>query len=117
MSPKRHDDVAPPVVEGEWRIRYANTESVDGWRDLCGKAPGNTRRAYETIRSNPRPTEPTARHHQLKYELAFVVRGGVRIEHWQYEVTGAGRIWYHIDVVKRTLWLDFAGLGHPKATD
>lgn len=117
MSPKRHDDVAPPAIDGEWRIRYANTQSVDGWLDLCRKAPGNTRRAYEILRSDPKPTGPTARHHRLRYELAFVVSGGMRMEHWQYEVTGGGRIWYYIDEANRTVWIDYAGVGHPKATD
>ena len=46
-----------------------------------------------------------------------MINGGVRMEHWQYEVTGGGRIWYHIDVENRTVWLDYAGVGHPKATD
>jgi len=117
VSPKRGDDVAPPPVDGEWRIRYADTSTVNGWRDLCTKAPGNTRKAFEAIRSNPRPAESTERHHRLKYGYAFVINGGVRMEHWQYEVTGGGRIWYHIDVENRTVWLDYAGVGHPKATD
>jgi hypothetical protein len=43
--------------------------------------------------------------------------GGVRMEHWQYEVTGGGRIWCYIDDARRKVWLDYAGLGHPKATD
>jgi hypothetical protein len=98
-------------------VRYANSDAVDGWRDLCGKAPANTRRAYETLRSDPKPVQPTTRHHQLKRDLAFVIRDGVRMEHWQYEVTGGGRIWYHVDEGKRTVWLDRVGVGHPKATD
>lgn len=73
--------------------------------------------SVEAIRSNPRPAESTDRHHRLKSELAFVINGGVRMEHWQYEVTGGGRIWYYIDDAKRTVWLDYAGVGHPKATD
>ncbi|MEZ0108750.1 hypothetical protein ABH920_002751 [Catenulispora sp. EB89] len=117
MSPKRGDDVAPPPVDDEWRIRYAETDTIKGWRELCSKAPQNTRKAYEAFRSNPRPTEPTKRHHQLRLELAFVISDGARMEHWQYEVTGGGRIWYYIDVANRTVWLDYAGLGHPKATD
>lgn len=39
------------------------------------------------------------------------------MEQWQYEVTGAGRIWYLVDVGKRTLWLRHASPGHPKATE
>ncbi|EUA35221.1 hypothetical protein I552_6011 [Mycobacterium xenopi 3993] len=35
----------------------------------------------------------------------------MEMEQWQYEVTGGGRIWYLVDVEKRTLWLRHAGLG------
>lgn len=117
MSPKRLDDVAAPVVDDEWRIRYANSESVAGWRELCGKAAANARRAYDVIRMTPRPPEPNPRHHQLKRDLAFVVRDGARMEHWQYEVTGGGRLWYHIDDAAHTVWLDYASVAHPKQTD
>jgi len=39
------------------------------------------------------------------------------LEQWQYEVTGGGRIWYLVDDATRTVWLTYAGTGHPKATD
>ncbi|MGW6196243.1 hypothetical protein ACWF0M_08850 [Kribbella sp. NPDC055110] len=39
------------------------------------------------------------------------------LEQWQYEVTGGGRIWYLVDVDQRTVWITYAGTGHPKATD
>jgi hypothetical protein len=44
------------------------------------------------------------------------VNGSV-LDHWQIEVTGAGRIWYLVDPDKRLVWIDYAGTGHPKATD
>jgi len=39
------------------------------------------------------------------------------MEQWQYEVTGAGRLWYCIDDEQRTVWLIDATVGHPKATE
>jgi hypothetical protein len=39
------------------------------------------------------------------------------LEQWQYEVTGGGRIWYLVDIDKNTVWITYAGTGHPKATD
>ncbi|CAM2878920.1 hypothetical protein SKPI104516_07615 [Skermania piniformis] len=39
------------------------------------------------------------------------------MEQWQYEITAAGRIWYLVDVDRRTLWLKAASTGHPRATD
>jgi hypothetical protein len=45
-----------------------------------------------------------------------VHKGGSRVE-WQYEVTGAGRLWYCIDDEHRTAWLTDTVTGHPKATE
>jgi hypothetical protein len=39
------------------------------------------------------------------------------LDHWQIEVTGGGRIWYLVDPDKATVWIDYAGPAHPKATD
>lgn len=46
MTPKRGDDVAPPPVGNERRLRFATNEATKGWGDLCAEAPGNTRRCY-----------------------------------------------------------------------
>jgi hypothetical protein len=42
---------------------------------------------------------------------------GERLERWQDEVTGGGRIWYVIDDATRIAWVTYAGTGHPRATD
>ena len=36
---------------------------------------------------------------------------------WQLEVTGAGGVWYLVDPDKKLVWIDYAGPGHPKATE
>jgi hypothetical protein len=41
---------------------------------------------------------------------------GRALDHWQIEVTGGGRIWYLVDRESSTVWIDYAGPGHPKAT-
>jgi hypothetical protein len=43
--------------------------------------------------------------------------GGKTLEQWQYEVTGAERIWYGIDDDRRTVHLTLARVGHPRQTD
>ena len=43
--------------------------------------------------------------------------GDKELEQWQYEVTGAGRVWYCPDPPERTVWLTDASVGHPKATE
>lgn len=65
--------------------------------------------------SDPRRTAD--RQHQLKGKLGEVVVNGKKLDHWQIEPTGGGRVWYAIDDEERTLWVTQAGPGHPKETD
>ncbi|WP_419994453.1 hypothetical protein [Streptomyces boninensis] len=69
------------------------------------------------MRTAPAPRQPTPRHHRLRGELARGEHRGEEMDRWQIEVTSGARIWYLIDVERRTLWIDWAGTGHPKATD
>lgn len=117
MSPKKGDPVAPPPGQGEYDVRYGNSAAVDGWREVCSKAPGNAGKAWAQMRTDPAPAQPTERHHQLKYQLSHVERGGKRLPQWQIEVTGGGRLWYLVDEEARKVYLVHAGVGHPKATD
>jgi hypothetical protein len=43
--------------------------------------------------------------------------GGRVLEQVQYEVTGAGRIWYCIDDERRVVYVTLAMLGHPRQTE
>jgi hypothetical protein len=98
-------------------MRFATNDAAKGWEDLCRQAPGNTRTAFDAIRANPCPAPSTERHHRLKHDLAWGMHGGQRLEQWQYEVTGGGRIWYLVNHDTRTAFLVHAGPGHPKAND
>ncbi len=117
MSPKRGDRAAPPAIGGEFEIRLATSESCQGWEQLAAQAPGNLRRAYDVIRADPRAKANPDRQHRLKGGLGSATWKGIPLERWQYEVTGSGRIWYLIDDDQRTVWIVYAGTGHPKATD
>lgn len=117
MNAKRGDRAAPPPATDGWDLRFGSKDAAAGWNDLCAQAPANTRRAWDMITSNPRPSPPTGRHHPLKGQLARGSWKGETLEQWQYEVTGGGRLWYLIDDERRTLWLIQAGTGHPKATE
>ncbi|MFF1822214.1 hypothetical protein ACFVWG_33220 [Kribbella sp. NPDC058245] len=114
MTPaKRGDRVAPPAGPDQWEMRFDDSASAKGWDELCRQAPGNTARAWSEIRTEPQPFPDTARHHRLKWKVG-TANG---LEQWQYEVTGGGRIWYVVDPERRTVWITYAGTGHPKATD
>lgn len=119
MSPKKGDRVAPPPVGGEWNIRFATNEAAKGWEELVAAAPGNTRRAWDVLRTDPGPGpgKPTSRHHRLKGPPAVRTYGGREFPQWQLEVTSGGRIWYLLDPDRHTVWITLAGVGHPKATE
>ncbi|ONM47106.1 hypothetical protein [Nocardia donostiensis] len=117
MSPKRGDRAAPPAVGTEFDIRFATTDASVGWEHLAQQAGTGLRRAFDAIRAQPRATTNPDRQHRLKGSLGSAVWKGVTLERWQYEVTGAGRIWYLVDDERRTIWISYAGVGHPKATE
>jgi hypothetical protein len=104
-------------VDGGFDIRFANSAAADGWEQLGRQTPGNLRRAFEAIRRSPRPTGSPDRHHRLKGALATGTWKGQVRERWQHEVTGGGRIWYLVDDDRRTAWITYAGVGHPRETD
>ena len=116
MSSKRGDRAAPPPVASEFDIRFANSAAADGWEELARQVPANLRRAFETIRAAPRSGASPERHHRLKGSQSTGVWKGQAYERWQYEITGSGRIWYLIDDARRTVWITFAGTGHPAET-
>lgn len=117
MNAKRGDRAAPPPRPGGFEVRFDNTEAAKGWEELCQQAPGNMREAFERLEANPRPAVPTGRQHPLKYDRATAMHRGRPMPQWQYEVTGAARIWYLVDEEALTCWVTHASTGHPKATE
>lgn len=117
MAPKRKDRVAPPPAHGRWDIRYADSDAVAGWEELSRQAPGPTFDSWVALSKDPRDRGNPRRQHPLRGELATHIMNGQALEQWQYEVTGAGRIWYCIDEAMRTVWLTSASTGHPKQTE
>ncbi|MFI6694463.1 hypothetical protein ACIBLA_22415 [Streptomyces sp. NPDC050433] len=117
MSPKRGDRAAPPPVDVEYDLRFANSEAATGWEHLSRHAAGNLRRAYDRIRAHPRAADTPERQHRLKGALGTGSFKGQSLERWQFEVTGGGRIWYLVDDTNHIAWITFAGTGHPKQTD
>lgn len=98
-----------------WIVRAADRQAYQGWQRLLTTVPDNLDRAWMAMTGNPRHIDQ--RQHPLKGQLGVVKLGSAALDQWQYEVTGAGRIWYAIDDESRTLWITRAGAGHPKPTD
>jgi hypothetical protein len=117
VAKKRGARVAPPPRDGEWALFFHDAEAADGWEELCEQARGATRIAWETLTRAPRDRSNPARQSQLRLDLATRTIGGREFEQWQYEVTGGGRIWYCPDPEKMSVFITYAGVGHPRATD
>ena len=110
--PKRKERVASPPAAGGWDFRYATSDAVHGWEAVCSAAPANARTAWERITADRR--HRTERQHPPKGSLGTRLVNGETLEQWQYEVTGADRLWYCIDDERHTDWLTDASAGHPK---
>lgn len=113
--PKRKDRIAPPPAKDGWDFRFATSEAVKGWDEVCAAVPANARAAWEQITSEARNRDH--RQHRLKGGLGTRIVNGKTMEQWQYEVTSGGRLWYCIDDERRTVWLTDAMPGHPKVTE
>jgi hypothetical protein len=113
--PKRGDRVAPPPGPGAWDLRYGDSGAVEGWEHLCSQAPGPALTAWTALCTDPRAR--SQRQHPLKGDFATRSIGGRLLDQWQYEITGAGRIWYCIDDERRVVHLTLAKVGHPRQTD
>ena len=94
---------------------FATSDAADGWEQLGRHAAGPTNECWRRLRTNPLRVDK--RQHPLKARLSHRQVGSKRLQQWQYEVTGAGRVWYCPDPEQRTVWLTHASVGHPKATE
>jgi hypothetical protein len=98
-------------------LRFATKSASEHWARLCNIAAGNCAEMHARLTADPRHRVNPDRHHQLKGELKSKPHGGRELEQWQYEITGAGRVWFLIDDTKRRVWLTEITLGHPSKTD
>lgn len=105
---RRASRVAPPPRRGDWELRFATSAAAEGWEDLCVQAPGPTRECYDALSREPRAGAISgSRQHRLRGELAVRDFKGAMLEQWQYEVTGAGRVWYCIDDAHHRILVTF----------
>jgi hypothetical protein len=117
VSPKRGDDVPPPPIGSEWRLRFATNEAAKGWGELCSEAPGNARRCFEALRDAPPSQLNPDRQHRLRGRLATATLGGTAYPQWEFEVTAGGRVRYLVDEARRTVHFVYASTRHPRDTD
>jgi hypothetical protein len=115
---KRGDRAAPPPRSGEWDLLFGDASAADGWEALGKQAAGPLFEAWAHLRRDPRDRAVNAdRIHPLKGSLGKKTIGGRELAQWQYEVTGAGRIWYCPDDARKVVHITWACAGHPPRTD
>ena len=107
---------APPTGK-QWDLRFANKKASDNWNQLCSAAATNCATMHAQLTEDPRQAVNPSRHHRLLGELGTGTHGGRKLEQWQYEITGSGRVWFLIDDDKRKVWLTHVQPGHPSKTD
>ena len=116
--PRRGDRAAPPARRDEWTLIFADNSAASGWEDLCAQAPGPMLEAWSHLSRDPRDRRANpGRVNRLRGDLGTRHLGGKALEQWQYEVTGAGRIWYCLDEARHIAHITLASSGHPAATD
>ncbi len=121
MSPRkrtgqrRGERVAPPPAKLDWDVLLATSDAVAGWEALGRHAPGPTKDCWQHLRTDPLRRDK--RQHPLRDTLAYRFIGERKLEQWQYEVTGAGRVWYCPDAERTEVWMTDVSVGHPKATE
>jgi hypothetical protein len=114
---KRGERVAPPPRRGEWELRFGESEAAAGWEELCRQAPGPLREAWDVLSGDPRDRTNPDRRHRLRSDPGIRTIKGKVLEQWQYEVTGAGRIWYCPDDALHVVFITKESTGHPGETD
>ena len=108
----------PPTGPDEWEILCGTREARTGWPELLRQAPHNVARTHQALRTNPAPVTETERQHRLRGKrLSTGEYKGKILPQWQYEVTGAGRIWYLVDIDDHRVIVMHAGPAHPEATE
>ena len=115
MGQRRGERVAPPPTKDHWDVVFATNEAAAGWELLGRHAPGPTNDCWQQLRTDP--LQRDRRQNRLRDTLSKRSVSGKELEQWQYEVMGAGRVWYCPDPSERTVWVTNASVGHPKATE
>lgn len=125
---KRGARLTRPVPADEWELVAITTEAARGWAQLEATEPNALARAYDHLTNDP--TQHSSRQHRMKGHYATGTYEGKTFERWQYEVSGASRIWYFVDApdpavhrhkkgpqLQKRVLVEMVSVGHPKGTE
>ena len=125
---KRGSRLTRPVATDEWELVAITTEAARGWAQMEASEPNALARAYDQLTQDP--LHHSSRQHRLKGNYATGTYQGRTFDRWQYEVSGAGRIWYFVDAPdplvarsgkrprpRKRVLVEMVSAGHPKGTE
>jgi hypothetical protein len=92
---RRTTGVVRPRKKSEYEIRFGTRQAEKGWQDLLATHRNAVVDAWDFFTRTPLALSPT--NHQLKAELATVVREGQSFDRWQHELPGGARIWFYVE--------------------
>lgn len=101
-----------PRKRSEYSIVFATRQASKGWTDLRATTLNGLADCWDYLTRTP--TAPSPFNHQLRGDLATVVRGGVGHARWQYELPGGARIWFYVE--GHTVYLVDVHTHHPNQT-
>ncbi len=84
---------------------FATSDAADGWEELGRHAPGPTNECWQRL-AHRSPSTWTDDNTLSKDKLSHRQVGDKRLPQWQYEVTGAGRLWYCPDLRPKNRMVD-----------
>ena len=93
-------------------MRFATRQAESGWTDLCATTRNAMVEAWDFLTKTP--AEKSETNHQMRAELAIVMRDGIAHERWQHELPGGARIWFYIE--EQVVWLVDVHTRHPNQT-
>jgi hypothetical protein len=111
MPPKK-GLVARPLKSSEFAIEHVTSQAATGWCDIVATQKSSAVYAWERLTKAPNQSDPKC--HQLKGQLATIVRDGVEHDQWQYELSGGARIWFYVE--GRTVKIVNVFTRHPTQT-
>lgn len=94
----------PLETAPRWLVVAKNRRVNRDWEELLLRATENARRCYEDLCTAPMVRQP---------RRVFPLKGKRYKGAWEYEVTGAERVFYVPDLQKRKVLVYYAG-EHPK---
>lgn len=109
---------ASPTAAGPWTVRPVSARAQKEWEQSRAAEPDLMSALRERLRLCPLDrSENPNRTHQLKPPLAEKVVGGKKLQQWQHELSGGGRVFYCPDRTDRIVWVTKVDLTHPKEAE